>query len=192
MLSFYLNLIENEDDRRKFEEIYYTYRQQMFLVARNFLNCDEDAEDVVHDVFVTIATKHMPIIKKINSDRDLKNYLLKSAKNRALDFNKKNKRQKNYLYKTVESDRNEIISDEYMFDTICDNMNYQDIISAIQQLNQKYKEVLYYHFVIELTVAETAKILDRNLFTVKKQLLRGKKQLLDILNIKENETDVNK
>lgn len=55
MLVLYMSFIDDEIHRRLFEEIYITYRKQMFLVARAVLSNDSDAEDAVHDVFLKIA-----------------------------------------------------------------------------------------------------------------------------------------
>ena len=77
--------IEDESDLRLFEEIYMNYRKRMFLVAKTVLRRDSSAEDIVHDVFLKIAKKHMATISKIRNDTDLRNYLLKATKNTVLD-----------------------------------------------------------------------------------------------------------
>ena len=78
MLIFYMSFIDDESQRRLFEEIYLNYRKQMLLVARSVLGSDTDAEDVVHDVFLKIAKKHMARISKIENSIDFRNYLLKA------------------------------------------------------------------------------------------------------------------
>lgn len=40
-----------------------------------------------------------------------------------------------------------------------------------------YRDALYYHFVLELSVPETAKLLNCKASTVKQRLVRGKKLL---------------
>ena len=89
MLAFYMSFIDDESHRRLFEEIYINYRKQMFLVARSVLGNDSDAEDIVHDVFLKIAKKHMTRISRIENDTDLRNYLLKATKHTALDHLRK-------------------------------------------------------------------------------------------------------
>lgn len=59
MLALYMSFTDDESYRRLFEEIYINYRKQMFLAARSVLGSDSDAEDIVHDVFLKIAKKHM-------------------------------------------------------------------------------------------------------------------------------------
>ena len=59
MLVLYMSFINDEIHRRLFEEIYMTYRKQMFLVARAVLSNDSDAEDAVHDVFLKLSLIHI-------------------------------------------------------------------------------------------------------------------------------------
>ena len=53
----YLQLIETEEDKSKFEEIYSEYRYLMQFLANRRLHNRQDAEDAVHQVFVKIAEK---------------------------------------------------------------------------------------------------------------------------------------
>ena len=52
------------------------------------------------------------------------------------------------------------------------------IIAAMPQI---YREVLYYHFVLEFTMPEVAQSLNLKLTTAKQRLVRGKKLLLQAL-----------
>jgi len=54
-MLIYLQLIETEEDKSKFEEIYTEYRNLMHYLAYNRLRNEQDAEDAVHQVFVKIA-----------------------------------------------------------------------------------------------------------------------------------------
>lgn len=51
----YLAVIDSPDDKKKFEVIYQSYRQLMYHIAYRRLHHEQDAEDVVHHVFVKIA-----------------------------------------------------------------------------------------------------------------------------------------
>lgn len=187
MLNFYLNLIDNEDDRSLFEKIYYSYRKQMHVLAMSVLQNEEDAEDLVHDVFCVIAEKHIHILHTIKNEQDLKNYLLKATKNRALNM-KRDRKNHIPLYESEEELMSEdSINDSSFLDAICEKMAYEELVSAIRSLDKKYEEVLYLHFVLELSVNEVGEILNRNTYTVKKQLNRGKKLLLESIKGVKND-----
>ena len=53
-----------------------------------------------------------------------------------------------------------------------------DIITALPRI---YREVLYYHFVLEFSMPEVAQSLGLKLPTAKQRLVRGKKLLLESL-----------
>ena len=180
MLAFYLSLIENETEKKKFEMVYNTYRKQMFVIANSILKNRYDAEDVVHDVFCFIASSHMDVINNAENLMDVRNYLLKSTKNASMSLLRKRNTQSDYFDRTRE--RIQAPNDNNFIDEICLKLNYQDVIEVIDSLDEKYREVLYYHFVLDLTIPETAELLNRNFNTVQKQLVRGKELLLKKIN----------
>lgn len=176
MLAFYLSLIENETEKKKFEEAYYAFRKQMFVLANSILKNKQDAEDVVHDVFCIVASSHMDVINNAENLSDIRNYLLKSVKNASMSLIRKRNTQTIYFDRTCE--KKQVPNDNGFIDEICLKLDYQDVIDVMDSLDDKYREVLYYHFVLDLTIPETAELLNRNFNTVQKQLVRGKEMLL--------------
>ena len=179
MLALYMSFIDDESQRRLFEEIYLNYRKQMLLVARSVLGSDTDAEDVVHDVFLKIAKKHMSRISKIKNSIDLRNYLLKATKHTALDHLRKRRHEKAILDAVNENNlkKDAEVSDDELVDKVCCGIEYERIVEAIASLDEIYREALYYHFVLEMSVPEVAKLLDCKVSTVNQRLVRGKKLL---------------
>ena len=64
------------------DELYHTYRNQMYALAFSILRSQMEAEDAVHDVFVRVAA-NQAVLEKIKTDEDMRNYLLKATKNTA-------------------------------------------------------------------------------------------------------------
>ena len=54
-MLIYLQMIETPEDQSKFEQIYEKYLGLMYHVALKILENHEDAEDAVHQAFVSIA-----------------------------------------------------------------------------------------------------------------------------------------
>lgn len=50
----YLAVLETEQEKTKFEQLYLTYRQTMFYVANSVLHDTQLAEDAVHQAFLRI------------------------------------------------------------------------------------------------------------------------------------------
>lgn len=181
-MLIYLSLIDDERERRLFEKIYNTYRQQMFCLARSILSSDADAEDAIHEVFIRVATKHMKLMGELKNENDIRNYLLKATKNTAINIINKRKHENVSVDSISESAQlhGATLSDSDFIDAVCTQYDYEKVVYAIKRLDKKYSDVLYYHFVLEMSVRETADLLGRNASTVKKQLVRGKKLLLSM------------
>lgn len=189
MLVFYFTLIDEENNKDKFEKIYRAYRKQMAAVAMAIVHSEADAEDVVHEVFVNVATKHMDTINRITDEIDLRNYMLKATKNTALNWSNKGKR---LVYTDSEVDENVMgldFSDDKFVEYLCKKIEYNRVLEAIKALEPKYRDVLYHHFVMEVSVPELAKYLNQSLSATKKQLVRGKKKLLLLLEEENNDND---
>ncbi len=193
MLSLCLAYLDNEEDEKLFEDIYYSYRKQMIALAISFLKNETDAEDAVSAVFLTVASKTWDVVKCIQSEIDLRNYLLKATKNKSLNMMSSKDRNHISLNSTPKLDLNDIpnLRDDTFAEILCEKIEYEEIVKAIKLLEDKYRDVLYYHFVMEFSVPETAKLLGRTVTTTKQQLVRGKKMLLKLLDIKGDENHVN-
>lgn len=182
MLICLLSVIDDMSHKSKFNEIYILYRKQMFIMAQSVVKNNADAEDIVHSVFLNIAQKYMPTVMKITDPTDLRNYLLTSTKNAAVNFINKSKRTaliEDVQYDTAVYEMN----DTEFVDYVINRADYEAIIKAIRELNDTYKDVLYFYFVLDMTPADIARQLGRSVAAVKKQITRGKCILTD--NLKE-------
>lgn len=64
----YLTLVDTPEDQRKFELVYTKYRNLMYHTAYKLLHNHHDAEDCVHEAFLSII-KHLDKIDIVNSPR---------------------------------------------------------------------------------------------------------------------------
>lgn len=183
MLIFYLTFIDDFEDRKLFENLFNTYRKQMVYMAMSIIHNKDDAEDIVHDVFLNIAQRHMSIIKNVKNDKDMRSYLLKATKNKALNRIRDRKKD-NVCIDSILEFSNVNITDSEFIDKICDESEYEHVLTAIESLDSIYRNSLYYHFVLEIPIQEVSKILNQSISTTKKQLVRGKKRLLALLETK--------
>lgn len=176
MLAFYMSFIDDESDKPKFEIVYYKYRAKMLLMAESVLHNRHDAEDAVHDTFIKIA-RNMKSIDDPESDQTL-SYVLKATKNTSINFYNKAKSTENVIY--IENYDN--IPDKEFLEKLEMKENYSEVVDVILKLDDKYKDVLFYHFVRGMTSGEIADILGRKKTTVKQQLVRGRRILLEELD----------
>lgn len=181
MLIFYTSLIDERSHKSYFETIYHQYRKQMLYVADSVLHNKSDAEDAVHNAFIGIA-KNIDTVRKIENETDRRNYLLKSAKNAALSMLPQVRKPEEPL----SDSETDCVSDRDFVEMICRKADYDKIVAEMLSMDPRYRDALYYHFVLEFSIPQTAKALGRSVSAVKQQLVRGKKLLLE--NLKEEIT----
>lgn len=68
-------------DIGSFERLYRLMGRKIFLYAYSFLPCREDAEEIVHDVFIKIWEGRF----RLNDNKSLQSYIYTIAKNATLD-----------------------------------------------------------------------------------------------------------
>ena len=193
MLALYLAYLDDDNDKKLFEDMFLSYRKQMVTFAVTILGNEDDAQDAVGDVFLRIAQKNWDVVRGIDNETDLRNYLLKATKNTSLNKIKGKKKENVSLDTIIEYDMEGIedLSDDTFLEVICNKFEYDKVVQAIRSLNEKYRDVMYCHYVMEMTVPQTAKSLNQKLSATKQQLVRGKKMLLSLLVKKGDEKNGN-
>ena len=185
MLFLSMIYTDADNDKQFFEDLFDNYKKQMFLLAMSYLHNESDSEDAVQNTFVRIIKNSRDTVLKIENDTDMRNYLLKATKNSCIDIMRENSKQNmdsDFTRQSVSGGPN-LIDSEFV-ETICRKAEYEELVLMIKCLDKKYREVLYYHFVLEFSIAVTSKILNQNISTTKMQLVRGKKKLMCLLNAK--------
>lgn len=174
MLMIYASVIDDTAELRKFEEIFYAYRDQMFFVANKILNDEPEAEDAVQNAFMGIAQN----IKSLPTDdkRVVRAYTLTAAKNAALNLLPQKQRRDMQL----DIDEVDIADDEDVFELVADSEDRETISRAIEKLPDIYGDVLLLHCVCGLKIENTALMLGRKKATVKKQLTRARRLVVKL------------
>lgn len=179
MLLFLLT-IADEGEADKVEYVYNTYHEDMLRFAKSRLRNAGlssyliDAEDAVQNAFVKI-TKY---IKKIDFDAspmEIRTYLFSVVSNEVTNI------IKDYKYFDDIEDYADVISDESFFEEIKVREKYQEVMTAIKKLDEKYSITFLYYYHRDMSVKEIAELMGISEKTVYTRLERGRKLLLDIL-----------
>lgn len=173
MMIFCMALIDDDDDKNKFEEIYLTYRKKMIYTAEQVLGNYQDAEDAVHETFIKIA-RNMQSLQNLTSS-EVFSYVIKAAQNTAINMRAANKNDNRALNIDDCCD----LDDKKAMQEICTIENYDIILHSIEQMDAFYREVFYLYYVDEFSAAEIADRLGRNPVTVRKQISRSKRQFIE-------------
>lgn len=165
----------NTDEKSKFESIYYRHKNALYHQAMSIVKNEIDAEDILQEAFIKIA-KNIKSIKDIKS-KETTSFLLVITKNTAYDYIRKSSKTVEFplINEDAEIDENALID-------LVGNIEYQELVSIIKGVPSPYNEVLYLHFVKDYSIKKTATLLNKKGATVKMQLVRGKKILIDKLS----------
>lgn len=87
MLILYLETIESDSQKEKFEFLYKKYAGFIFKVAYNIIKDQNLAEDAVHEVFLQLMNELDNL--RIENTRELKSYLYTVTKGKTIDYLRK-------------------------------------------------------------------------------------------------------
>ena len=155
------------DIKDRFEQIYKAYSEPMFLYALSFLISEEEAEDVIQEVFVNFWKDNT--YQKIKNEVT-KTYLFRSVKNNCLNRLKK----KDGLRDRLDLLREEIDEEEMV------NWNdelIQEVENEIANMPEQTREIIQAVFFRDLKYQEVADQLGVSINTVKTLLKHGMKYL---------------
>ena len=162
-MFIYIQMIETDEDKSKFETIYETYRGLMYHVAFKRMNHVQDAEDVVHHVFMKIAEN----IKKVEPvSPKTKQLVVIMVCNRVTDvFRSRNK------HPTINYD------DELLGDTQYELEGEDLLTKCIMQLPEQQRMVIWLKYVYGYSLREISKLLGISLVWAQKIDQRAKKKI---------------
>lgn len=162
----YLQMIDIEEDKRKFVLLYELYRNLLLHISYDVLNDYQLAEDALHEAFIKIA-QNMSKISDVHSLKT-KRYLITITKNAAIDIYRQRKarqRMEIYVDELTEEDL-PIIYPEPATDG--------DILDILTNLPAIYRDVFILKYSSLLDNSEIAKLLRISESTVRQRISRGK------------------
>ena len=141
-----------------FEIVYNKYADMLYRLALSHMLHKEDAEDVVHDVFVKyMYGLHLPM-----DEAHEKAWFIRVTVNQCCDA----LRKKKYRMHDSLDDVQEIAKFE--------NPELQDLMAALQKLPPKYRSIVDLHYLEGYSVEEVGKIMGLSASAVKMRLKRSR------------------
>ena len=171
MLTFYLNLIDSEDKKDKFERLYLKYRKHMKYIAIKILGDEQLAEDAVHNAFLKILN-HLNKFQNIDC-QETRNLIVIIIRSVSIDLYRKRKK---------EFENTDILDKELSVETDFSMIEVDNILKEIDVLPDIYKDILLLKVEYGYKDREIAKLLGLKIDTVSKRLERARKQLKKQLN----------
>lgn len=164
----------NRKERKAFHELYEKHYRPLVMFAMRYLEHNEDAEDIVQDLFVAVWESE----EKFMSEQGLYVFLYNSVRNACLNFLKHKQVEKKYIdYALKEEDAG--IEEDY---NVLEDELYNSLFEAIDELSERCREVILLHLDGKKN-EEIARELNIALLTVKTQKKRAFHYLRERLGV---------
>ena len=154
-------------DQDKFCENIKLCEKSMYFLAYSLVRNEEDAADVVGDAIL----KAYASLEKLRNSSYFKTWILSIVHNCAIELLRKNKN-------LVDIDQVEHLEDKASSNDIETVISLKE---AVDKLKNPYREVVILFYYENLSTDKIAKITKTNIFTVRQQLSRARKQLKQVL-----------
>ncbi len=163
------DMIDSKENLSKFQRIYEKYKNTMYSVAYDISKNSYDVEDIVEISLIKV----IGILNDIDSE-DIdrlrcKNLIITITKNTAIDYLRKTKNAP-IPYEDVETQRAEKSTEELYIDM----ENYREVILYIDEMDDKYRDVLRLKALHHLSSKEAGKILNISEYSVNVRFMRAK------------------
>ena len=86
-----------DGDQASFHTLYSTYAPKLFAFSKRYLNSQEDAEEIVQDVYIKLWKKK----SHFKGDMNIKAYLYKSVYNESINRYKRRQLERRFLNNTI-------------------------------------------------------------------------------------------
>ena len=163
-----------QGDRVAFARLYNHYRNPALRFCISILKDEDEAENMLQEVFIKIWERR----SQINPELNFNSYLFTCLRNMAFDYLKK--MEKNEWLKQQYMERMELIRDE---DSELAEVQMQNLHSAIGTLSEKRKQILKLTIEEGMSYQEIAEMLHISKNTVKNQLVKAKQFLRDKMEL---------
>ena len=167
MLTIYLSLLDTPEDKDKLRAIYEKYHDLMMGVAFKVLGNEHDAQDAVHQAFLTLI-KNLEKISRVDC-LETRRFCVIITRSRCLDMLRLRKRAfSTEKLESVEDDSTGLIDDRSLFDA------ENDLQRALQKVSERYREVLYWRYVDGYKTKDIARMLGVKEKAAQKLIWRAK------------------
>lgn len=153
-------------------EVCRRYRQQMFQYAMRLLHNENDAEDVVQEVFFAVAKSGTRSLAGAEKAGQLWPYLSAAVRNRCYNLLKKRGAEL-----PLDQAVTEAMDRRVTGDSTEQAADYRLLVETIRSLPPEYADALYYALVLEMSSAEIARLLGLQPATARKRISRGRQLL---------------
>lgn len=181
-MLFYLSLLETEEQKKNFIEIYGRNRGNMYCVAYGILGQKEEAENAVHDAFAKLADKFRRY--EGLSEKEMDGLCITIARNTAINLLHRQKKILPFSDAAMEALYQEENAEKVRFpeEMAVEKEEAELIRRLLRELPVAYHDILVLRYYYGLSVKEAAKILGISRNAAQVRLHRAKEKLREALD----------
>lgn len=173
-------------DQRAFKELFDKYRQPLYYHILKMVHRDDVIEDLQQEIFL----KAFDNIHSYNSGFAFSTWLYRITTNHTIDFLRKKRLKTSSIDDPIKTKDGEMRVDIEDEDASSDDLVMQTqrqlvIRQALDSLPEKYRMVIQYRHMEELSYQEIAELMDLPLGTVKAHIFRARELLYKYLKDKQ-------
>lgn len=170
MLSFYLSMVETEEERDLVTRLFNLYERKMYTIAFGILKNKQDAEDAVSESFIKLIN-NLDKVSDIDSSK-CKGFIAIVVKNTAIDIY--NKRKKD-IHSDIDVEYD--LSGGTVEEDFLKGFDYVEIHNAINMLKDEYKQALTLRYFYDMKIEDIAKIIGITYDGTLKRIKRAEQSL---------------
>lgn len=179
-MLFYLSLLETEEQKKNFVEIYGKNRDRMYHTAYGILRQKEEAENAVHDAFLKLADKFGRYERL--SGREMGGLCITIARNTAINMLQKQKKSVPLRDDAMEALYRENKEEKMRFpeEVVIEKEEAELVRRLLKELPAVHHDILVLRYYYRLSVKETARMLGISGNAAQVRLHRAKEKLREI------------
>ena len=175
-MLLFLCMLEAEEDKNTFIQIYETYRGMMWYTANEILHDSYLAEDAVQEAFLTL-TKYIHKVDGVSPTT--RRFLYTVTKSKAIDMYRARKGVA--AVETEELETLELSDDTNMLESYISKENYKKLVNCIRNLKEEYRVVFELKHMHEMSDSEIAEILQITPKLANVRYYRARKKLQEMI-----------
>ena len=162
MLILYLSVLDTQEEKDKFEQLYINYKKLVYCIAYKYMSEKNLAEDATQETFLKL-TKYIDTIENVDSPKTV-SFLTIIAKSVCLDL--------------LRSEKTYIKNTKKYHDEQPDNTeDIYNMLDTIRKLPESYRDVLILKYYFDMPTRKIATIYKISDNSVRKRLERAKKMI---------------
>lgn len=186
MLSFYMSMLDTEEEKIAVADLYEQMKRICLHVAMQVTHDKALAEDAVHEAFISVIKQKDTILSQPRGKQRSK--IVNITKNRAIDLMRR--RNRHPEDSIDEPNDGKVIADRFdVSEFVVGQVSAERLVNMIRTLPEIYKTVFELRYVHEMKNSEIAKLLDISSKAVHMRIVRAKIMLQEIID-KEKTSNV--